>query len=623
MPSYTHWTWSEPNQRHFCHLLADDGLTILDTLWAGPDNSPALTTTLLPRTLPLPAKSPKHGGASGNTTSFSSAKPISNMPQNREAIYRTVGDLPSSLDIGSFSSSKPVSNRLQDSGAADTIHNGSSSNPNMTLVPGQHIEIAHRNMLPFRYVDRLGMGASAIVEIVVDQTGQRYAHKAFRKYYGRELKRFREEFRNEIDIMKRLRSNPHIIQVFGSYACGRELGMLLLPVANGGDLKTFLEDIKDTEESIPKTHMVILTCGFGCLASGLAFIHKHTIRHKDIKPSNILVHNGLMIYTDFGISLDASHQDETTTTGYHGAMTERFCAPEVARSEPRNRKSDVFSLGCVYIEILIVLLPHVDFGDKIPKPYWQKVDHIQGALTQESVAGQFTGAISDMLESRSANRIGAEELLNRLQGLRLKLKAPLFCNTCVPETSREPTPGASDWSETFADLNEAYGRHKYSSIQPRLLQEVERPLRTIDLVGEYIYIFTSPKRPDMVKIGVTSDVTERLMDLIHSCRLRFEEYWHSFPLERKRIVNAYRVERLVETEFSIKRKQQGLYCEGCQSSHVDWFNTSPEHAADVIEKFADWMETVPYEYDARLDLWVLTEYAKRHDLERICSLTAE
>jgi serine/threonine protein kinase len=42
-------------------------------------------------------------------------------------------------------------------------------------------------------------------------------------------------------------------------------------------------------------------------------MHEQTIRHKDIKPQNILIHRGSAIYTDFGISLDFAQQDSTTT----------------------------------------------------------------------------------------------------------------------------------------------------------------------------------------------------------------------------------------------------------------------------------------------------------------------
>lgn len=35
MPKYTPWTWSAPHGRHYSYLIADDGTTVLDTLWAG------------------------------------------------------------------------------------------------------------------------------------------------------------------------------------------------------------------------------------------------------------------------------------------------------------------------------------------------------------------------------------------------------------------------------------------------------------------------------------------------------------------------------------------------------------------------------------------------------------
>jgi serine/threonine protein kinase len=91
------------------------------------------------------------------------------------------------------------------------------------------------------------------------------------------------------------------------------------------------------------------------LASALAFIHKQTIRHKDIKPQNILIHRGEAMYTDFGLSYDFGDTGRSTTTGVPQGLTRRYCAPEVAEWGNRNSKSDVFSLGCVFIEICLAL----------------------------------------------------------------------------------------------------------------------------------------------------------------------------------------------------------------------------------------------------------------------------
>jgi serine/threonine protein kinase len=62
-----------------------------------------------------------------------------------------------------------------------------------------------------------------------------------------------------------------------------------------------------------------------------------------------------VVYTDFGISYDYSLLSQSTTIGHPIAFTRRYCAPEVADWTPRNRKADIFSLGCVFLEILQVL----------------------------------------------------------------------------------------------------------------------------------------------------------------------------------------------------------------------------------------------------------------------------
>jgi serine/threonine protein kinase len=265
-------------------------------------------------------------------------------------VLHAQGDIPTDLQDGVSSS------------AASAGH---------TIVKGGHQDLKKGSTLPFRYVGKLGTGISAVVDEVEDPiSGRTFAQKMFRNYSG-DSKLFKETFKNEVDILKRLHSHPHIVQVYWSYTRGRELGMLLTPVASDKDLGSYLLDIQDTGEGPTLEQRDVLLRAFGCLASGLAYIHRHTIRHKDIKPQNILVHNGQMIYTDFGIALDADGQN-TTTTGIAGSFTRRYCAPEVAKNEPRNRKSDVFSLGCVFFEMLASLYPESGRNTQDPRPYWEQ-----------------------------------------------------------------------------------------------------------------------------------------------------------------------------------------------------------------------------------------------------------
>ncbi|KAF1840143.1 kinase-like protein [Cucurbitaria berberidis CBS 394.84] len=229
--------------------------------------------------------------------------------------------------------------------------------------------------LPYRLVKNLGHGHSATVEEVVDQwTGAVYARKVFR-INGSKSER-RRIFSNEIKIIRRLERHHHIVRVFATYISRRETGLILSPVASQGDLESFLQDFR--EGRCTESGMHTLISAFGCLASGLLFMHTQHVRHKDIKPRNILVHQNTVIYTDFGYSLDHSTATGSTTTGRPHTLTRKYCAPEVQEWEPRNAKSDIFSLGCVFFEIFATLgfceLPDTGI------PYHERIDEVKAMV---------------------------------------------------------------------------------------------------------------------------------------------------------------------------------------------------------------------------------------------------
>jgi len=312
---------------------------------------------------------------------------------------------------------------------------------------GDHLDIPNRTCLPYRHIKALGMGGSAFVEMARDETnGQVFALKHFRRYHGPNINEFKRGFRNEVNILQRLSPHPHIIRAFATWACGRELGIVLTPVADGGDLACYLQTILDLGNPPTTEQCTVLNQAFGCLASGLAFIHKQTIRHKDIKPQNILIHQGCVIYTDFGIALDTSQLDNTATDGTAQAFTFRYCAPEVAQSDRRNRKSDVFSLGCVFTEILSVLEPQIQLPQLGRAAYHKIIEDLQDVLNYSKQASpqrsQLFHACLNMLERRPQDRISAEELVRELDLLR-KRKGNLifeyFCNACAPVKEPDST----------------------------------------------------------------------------------------------------------------------------------------------------------------------------------------
>lgn len=133
-----------------------------------------------------------------------------------------------------------------------------------------------------------------------------------------------------------------------SYTDRKDFGLLMSPVADCN-----LTEYLRSAERHP-SHQRTLSTFFGCLAAAVSYLHQIQIRHRDIKPDNILVKGGQVYLTDFGISLDWEHLSKSTTTEESG-RTLAYCAPEVAEQfQKRNSSTDVWSLGCVFTEMLVV-----------------------------------------------------------------------------------------------------------------------------------------------------------------------------------------------------------------------------------------------------------------------------
>ena len=314
----------------------------------------------------------------------------------------------------------------------------SSSSPTSSdpflINDGGHVEVENFNLLPYEHVKNLGSGGFGLVDQVRHiTTGKTYARKTIRLRLSQDHDCVLYSFWNEIKIMRRLSGHHHIIRCVASYICRPELGLILDPVADFGSVADLLQEIREGRQPID-VWRPILWRSFGCCAGALAFIHRKGIRHKDIKPENLLVHQGKIIFADFGVSLDGSDLESVTTTGIPDGFSRRYCPPEVvARTPgPRNTKSDIFSLGCVYTEIMSTLEP-----TRLPTSLLKTcyAENIENILTQLNRAPSLINiACSWMLERENSLRATALELVAFFSILKRDLRNDnqhFTCDECV------------------------------------------------------------------------------------------------------------------------------------------------------------------------------------------------
>ena len=92
------------------------------------------------------------------------------------------------------------------------------------------------------------------------------------------------------------------------------------------------------------------------LTDGLSTAHNSYIIHRDIKPQNIMIlEDGLVKITDFGIAMAINAADLTQTNSVMGSV--HYLPPEQAAGKGSTIKSDIYSLGILFYEMLSGTMP--------------------------------------------------------------------------------------------------------------------------------------------------------------------------------------------------------------------------------------------------------------------------
>ncbi|WFD32788.1 mitogen-activated protein kinase kinase kinase [Malassezia sp. CBS 17886] len=157
-----------------------------------------------------------------------------------------------------------------------------------------------------------------------------------------------ESLESEIELLKTI-EHPHIVQYLDSFADGDFLNIFLEYVP-GGSVVALLRSYGAFEEPLVQNFV-------RQILYGLRFLHARGIIHRDIKGANILVDNkGGVKISDFGISKKV----ESGACVLQGSVY--WMAPEVVKQTAYTYKADVWSLGCLVVEMFSAShpWPHLD-----------------------------------------------------------------------------------------------------------------------------------------------------------------------------------------------------------------------------------------------------------------------
>ena len=164
-----------------------------------------------------------------------------------------------------------------------------------------------------------------------------------------------QALKREINLLRDLQ-HPHIVQYLGSN-CTEDKFNIFLEYVAGGSVAAMLNSYGKLKEPLIRNFV-------RQILSGLSFLHSRDIIHRDIKGANVLVDNkGNIKISDFGISkrVEVSSLGAPggkASAGGAGAMNRSslqgsvfWMAPEVVKQTAYTRKADIWSLGCLVVEM--------------------------------------------------------------------------------------------------------------------------------------------------------------------------------------------------------------------------------------------------------------------------------
>ncbi|MCX7935642.1 MAG: protein kinase, partial [Planctomycetota bacterium] len=202
----------------------------------------------------------------------------------------------------------------------------------------------------FQIKKKLGEGGMGAVYLAYQESLEReVALKVLNDRLCRNEKyiaRFKREARSAAAIV-----HPNVIQI---YSIGEDNGIhyFAMEYVRGQDLATALA--AGRKFSVAEALDIVMQTAEACACAAEA-----GIIHRDLKPANImLTERGLVKVTDFGLAKPVQSDLDVTEEGII-VGTANYMSPEQGQGKPLDGRSDIYSLGVVFFELLAHRLPFI------------------------------------------------------------------------------------------------------------------------------------------------------------------------------------------------------------------------------------------------------------------------
>ena len=214
--------------------------------------------------------------------------------------------------------------------------------------------MAERKLGKYEILERLGRGGMAEVYRGYHANLDRYvAIKVLHSFLADDPE-FKDRFHREAQNVARLK-HPNIVQVYDfDFDPEGESYYMVMELIEGPTLKDRLFEMAGEGKLLPFDEALRIIRE---AAGALAYAHSRNMIHRDVKPANLMLdHDDRVVLTDFGIAKIVTGAQFTASGGMVG--TPAYMAPEQGLGEAGDERSDLYSLGIIFYQLLTGELPY-------------------------------------------------------------------------------------------------------------------------------------------------------------------------------------------------------------------------------------------------------------------------